>query len=488
DVQYTDIDYMERNLDFTISPKFAGLPDLINKIKAEGMRFIIILDPGISGNETDYPAFSRGVDKDVFIKRPDTNEILYSKVWSFLPNIEIDESLPHEEVVEKFAAHCAFPDFFRNSTAEWWKNEILEVYNNPNASKSLKFDGLWIDMNEPAVFIHGAMGGCRNDLLNNPPYMPHLGSRSEGLAYKSLCMEAQQYLADGTPVRHFDVHNLYGWSQTKISLEALQAATNERGIVVTRSTYPSSGRWAGHWLGDNTAAWNQLHKSIIGTCQEKRSCNPGIMEWFGNFLGLFCSLVFPNGLTWCFHLSQALQPSFSNNTLLFQRQDPAVWDERFHEISRNVLNIRYTLLPYLYTLLFDAHAHGSTVVRPLLHEFVEDRETWDMDEQFLWGPALLISPVLKQDDQSVIAYFPNARWYDYHTNTDTGFRGQFQNLSAPLEHINLHVRGGYILPWQTPANTTAFSRKNPMGLTVALDDALFAEGHLYWDDGVRIGT
>ncbi|NXD38427.1 MGA protein, partial [Copsychus sechellarum] len=471
DVQYSDIDYMERNLDFTLSPKFAGLPALINKIKAEGMRFIIILDPAISVNETDYPAFLRGLDNDVFIKRPDSNEILYNKVWPFLPNVEIDESLPHEQIVERFGAHCAFPDFFRNSTAEWWKNEILEVYNNTNTSQSLKFDGLWIDMNEPACFINGAMGGCKNNLLNNPPYMPNLAYRSEGLTYKAPCMEARQHLADGTPVRHYDVHNLYGWSQTKITLEALQAATKERGIVISRSTYPSSGRWAGHWLGDNTAIWDHLHKSIIGTCQEKglHSWDRQIMGWLG--LGL----------------SQAVQPSFSNS-FLFQRQDPAFWNSTFHDISRNVLNIRYTLLPYLYTLLHDAHAHGSTVVRPLLHEFVEDRVTWDIDEQFLWGPALLISPVLKQNNRSVNAYFPNARWYDYHTDTDTGFRRQFQNLSAPLEHINLHIRGGHILPWQRPANTTAYSRKNPLGLTVALDDALFAEGHLYWDDGVRIGT
>uniref|UniRef100_A0A803W8T6 alpha-glucosidase n=1 Tax=Ficedula albicollis TaxID=59894 RepID=A0A803W8T6_FICAL len=482
DVQYSDIDYMERNLDFTLSPHFAGLPALINKIKAEGMRFIIILDPAISGNETDYPAFSRGVEQDVFIKWPDSNEILYNKVWPFLPNVEIDESLPHEQV--RFGAHCAFPDFFRNSTAEWWKNEILEVYNNTNASKSLKFDGLWIDMNEPASFINGATGGCKNDLLNNPPYMPNLAYRSEGLAYKAPCMEAQQYLADGTPLRHYDVHNLYGWSQTKITLEALQAATNERGIVITRSTYPSSGRWAGHWLGDNTAAWNQLHKSIIGMMEFSLF---GISYTGADICGFFSDAEYEMCARWM-QLGAFYPFSRNHNGKGTVRQDPAFWNSTFHDISRNVLNIRYTLLPYLYTLLFDAHAHGSTVVRPLLHEFVEDRVTWDIDEQFLWGPALLISPVLKQNDRTVNAYFPNARWYDYHTDTDTGFRGQFQNLSAPLELINLHIRGGYILPWQTPANTTAYSRKNPMGLTVALDDALFAEGHLYWDDGVRIGT
>uniref|UniRef100_A0A8C5TYL5 alpha-glucosidase n=1 Tax=Malurus cyaneus samueli TaxID=2593467 RepID=A0A8C5TYL5_9PASS len=480
DVQYSDIDYMIRQIDFTLSPHFAGLPALINKIKAEGMRFIIILDPAISANETNYAPYTRGLEKDIYIKWPGTNDILFSKVWAFLPNVEIDESLPHETQVELFAAHSAFPDFFRNSTVEWWKREILEVYNNPNASLSLKFDGLWIDMNEPAVFVNGAVDGCRNDLLNNPPYMPHLGSRHLGLSYKSLCLEAQQYLADGTPVRHFDVHNIYGWSQTKPTLEALQSVTQERGIVITRSTYPSSGRWSGHWLGDNTAAWDQLPKSIVGMLEFSLF---GISYTGADICGFFQDSEYELCLRWM-QLGAFYPFSRNHNGKGTRRQDPVAWDANFTAISRDVLKIRYTLLPFLYTLMHDAHAQGSTVVRPLLHEFVEDRNTWDIDQQFLWGPALLISP----GERMVNAYFPNARWYDYHTEVDTRFRGQFQTLQAPVERINLHIRGGYILPWQQPANTTVYSRKNPMGLTVALDDDLFAQGHLYWDDGVRIGT
>ncbi|XP_048170897.1 maltase-glucoamylase-like [Corvus hawaiiensis] len=482
DVQYADIDYMDRQMDFTISPRFAGLPALIDKIKAEGMRFIIILDPAISGNETDYPTFSRGVDNDVFIKRPGTNEILYSKVWPFLPNVQVNESLPEQTQIQLYGAHAAFPDFFRNSTAEWWKKEILEAYSNPNASRSLKFDGLWTDMNEPAAFVNGALDGCRNDLLNNPPYMPGLGYRSEGLPYKTMCMEAQQYLADGTPVRHYDVHSLYGWSQAKPTLEALQNATKERGIIITRSTYPSSGRWSGHWLGDNTAAWDQLPKSVVGMLEFSLF---GISYTGADICGFFRDAEYEMCLRWM-QLGAFYPFSRNHNEKGTRRQDPAAWNATFHSISRNVLSIRYTLLPYLYTLMHDAHAHGSTVIRPLLHEFVEDRKTWDIDQQFLWGPALLISPVMQPDARSVEAYFPNARWYDYYTEADTGFRGQLQTLQAPLDHINLHIRGGYILPWQIPANTTAYSRKNAMGLTVALDDALFAEGHLYWDDGVRI--
>ncbi|XP_075013544.1 sucrase-isomaltase, intestinal isoform X1 [Calonectris borealis] len=483
DVQYVDIDHMERQLDFTIGTRFAGLPALINRIKEEGMRFIIILDPTISGNETNYPTFSRGVQDDVFIKWPNTNDIIYSKVWPFLPNVQVNESLPEQTQIQIYGAHAAFPDFFRNSTVAWWKREILEFYNNPiNPSRSIKFDGLWIDMNEPAAFLNGAIDGCRNDLLNMPPYIPHLGYRSDGLTVKTPCMEGQQYLPDGTPVRHYDVHSLYGWSQTKPTLDGLQSATKERGIVITRSTFPSSGRWAGHWLGDNTADWDQLAKSVIGMMEFSLF---GISYTGADICGFFKDSEYELCLRWM-QLGAFYPYSRNHNQKGTRRQDPVSWNSTFEEISRNVLNIRYTLLPYLYTLMYDAHAHGSTVIRPILHEFVEDRTTWEIYEQFLWGPALLISPVMQQNAVTVNAYLPNARWYDYYTDEDIGFRGQFKLLPAPLEHINLHIRGGYILAWQRPANTTFYSRKNPMGLTVALNETLFAAGQLYWDDGVCI--
>uniref|UniRef100_A0A669Q5G8 alpha-glucosidase n=1 Tax=Phasianus colchicus TaxID=9054 RepID=A0A669Q5G8_PHACC len=476
DVQYVDIDHMERQLDFTLSPRFSGLPDLINKIKEEGMRFIIILDPTISGNETDYPPFSRGVDNDVFMKWPNSNDIIYSKVWPFLPNVQVNESLPEQTQIELYGAHAAFPDFLRNSTVEWWKREIVEFYNNPtDPSKSIKFDGLWIDMNEPATFMNAAFGGCRDEILNNPPYMPRKSDHS----LKHPCMEGQQYLPDGTPVRHYDVHCLYGWAQTRPTLEALQSVTRERGIVITRSTYPSSGRWAGHWLGDNAAAWDQLSKSIIGMMEFSLF---GISYTGADICGFFNDSEYELCLRWM-QLGSFYPYSRNHNQKGTRRQDPASWNSTFVDISRHVMNIRYTLLPYLYTLLHEAHVHGSTVVRPVLHEFAEEKVTWDIFEQFLWGPALLISPVMTP---VLNAYLPNARWYDYHTVT-INVRGEYRVLPAPLEHINLHIRGGYILAWQEPANTTFFSRQNPMGLTVALNDSLLAEGQLYWDDGVRIG-
>ncbi|XP_048193677.1 maltase-glucoamylase-like [Perognathus longimembris pacificus] len=482
DVQYSDIDYMERQLDFTLSSKFTGLPALINRMKADGMRVILILDPAISGNETEpYPAFTRGVQDDVFIKFPNDGEIVWGKVWPDFPNIVVNNSLDWDSQVEQYRAYVAFPDFFRNSTALWWKREMKELHSNPQSpEKSLKFDGMWIDMNEPSSFVNGAVpSGCRDTTLNRPPYMPHLAGRDRGLSSKTLCMESEQILPDGSRVRHYDVHSLYGWSQTRPTYEAVQEATGQRGIVITRSTFPSSGRWAGHWLGDNTAAWDQLRKSIIGMMEFSLF---GISYTGADICGFFQDAEYEMCARWM-QLGAFYPFSRNHNTIGTRRQDPVSWDADFVNLSRSVLETRYTLLPYLYTLMHKASTEGMTVVRPLLHEFVSDQETWEIDNQFLLGAAFLVSPVLEPNARNVTAYFPRALWYDFYTGAQINASSEWKVLPAPLDHINLHVRGGYILPWQEPALNTHLSRQNPLGLIIALDENNEARGELFWDDG-----
>ncbi|XP_054598752.1 sucrase-isomaltase, intestinal isoform X2 [Nothobranchius furzeri] len=483
DVQYADIDYMERQLDFVLDSDFKGLPALVDSMRKEGMRFIFILDPAISGNETNYPAFERGKAADVFIKWPSnlSNDIVWGKVWPDFPNVTVNDSLDWDTQVELFRSYAAFPDFFRTQTATWWLQEIKDFY-----TKTTKFDGIWIDMNEPASFVHGTVGGkCLGDpLLENPPYMPPLESKHLGLNHKTLCMNSEQILSNGKKVRHYDVHNLYGWSHAKPTHDALLDVTGKRGIVVTRSTFPSSGKYAGHWLGDNFSSWEQLSKSIIGMMEFSLF---GISYTGADICGFFNEAEYEMCLRWM-QLGAFYPYSRNHNGKGSPRQDPVAWDDAFASASRDVLNIRYTLLPYLYTLMFEAHTKGSTVIRPLLHEFVNDKTTWDIYKQFLWGPALLITPALDKGVTEVEGYVPNARWYDYHTAKDVGVRGKMMKMQTPLNHINLHVRGGYILPWQKPENTTYYSRKNPLGLLVALSDTGTAQGSFFWDDGEGIGA
>ncbi|KAM7133396.1 sucrase-isomaltase, intestinal [Molossus nigricans] len=481
DVQYTDIDYMERQLDFTIGQEFHDLPQFVDKIRNEGMRYIIILDPAISGNETKYyPAFIRGQQKDVFVKWPNTNDICWAKVWPDLPNVTIDGSLTEDEAVNASRAHVAFPDFFRNSTAEWWAKEIIDFYN-----EQMKFDGLWIDMNEPSSFVHGTTTNqCKNRELNYPPYMPELTKRTEGLHFRTMCMETEQILSDGSSVLHYNVHNLYGWSQMKPTYDALQKATGKRGIVISRSTYPTAGRWGGHWLGDNYARWNNLDKSIIGMMEFSLF---GISYTGADICGFFNDSEYHLCARWT-QLGAFYPYSRNHNVAGTKRQDPASWNQTFSAMARDILNIRYTLLPYFYTQMHEVHAHGGTVIRPLLHEFYHEKATWDIFKQFLWGPAFMVTPVLEPNAVFVQGYVPNARWFDYHTGKDIAVRGVFKEFEAPYDKINLHVRGGYILPCQEPAQNTFHSRQNYMRLIVAADDNQMAQGSLFWDDGETIDT
>ncbi|XP_023562027.1 sucrase-isomaltase, intestinal [Octodon degus] len=442
DVQYTDINYMERQLDFTIGERFRELPRFVEKIRGEGMRYIIILDPAISGNETEpYPAFERGLQKDVFVKWPNTSDICWAKVWPDLPNVTIDETITEDEAVN--------------------------------------------DMNEPSSFVNGSVTNqCRNQELNYPPYFPELTKRYEGLHFRTLCMETEQILSDGTSVLHYDVHNLYGWSQAKPTYDAIRKTTGKRGIVISRSTYPTAGRWAGHWLGDNYANWDNMDKSIIGMMEFSLF---GISYTGADICGFFNNSEYHLCARWT-QLGAFYPYSRNHNIAFTRRQDPVSWNETFAQMAKNVLEIRYTLLPYFYTQLHEIHANGGTVIRPLLHEFFNEKPTWDIYKQFLWGPAFMVTPVLEPYVDTVEGYVPNARWFDYHTGQDIGVRGASHEFSAPFDKINLHIRGGYILPCQEPNRTTFYSRTNYMKLIVAADDDQMAQGSLFWDDGDSIDT
>jgi lysosomal alpha-glucosidase len=182
----------------------------------------------------------------------------------------------------------------------------------------------------------------------------------------------------------------------------------------------------------------------------------------------------------------------NHNNDVAKDQDPAAFSLQAQEIIRNALLTRYTLLPYLYNLFYLSHTRGDTVVRPLLFEFLADKNTHLIDRQFMFGPAFLISPCLEQGATSVKAYFPSDTWYRYDTGELIKANGSYVTLDAPLEMINVHVRGGFIVPYQFPSVTTVESRANPFCILVALkqqaDGSSRAVGEMFWDDGESIDS
>ncbi|XP_067911989.1 lysosomal alpha-glucosidase isoform X2 [Heterodontus francisci] len=364
-----------------------------------------------------------------------------------------------------------FPDFTNPDTHQWWFENLLQFH------KVVPFDGLWIDMNEPSNFVDGSQSGCPSNELENPPFVP--GVLGGILRSRTICASAKQSAAI-----HYNVHSLYGLMEAKASASALVKIRKKRPFVISRSTFPSQGKYSGHWLGDNKSQWKDMYFSI-----------PGILNF--NMFGIplvgadICGFSGSTTEELCIRWMQlgAFYPfSRNHNTEKEKAQDPMAFSESAQAAMRRALLTRYSLFPYLYTLFHRSHVLGETVARAILFEFPEDANTYSIDRQFLWGRSLLITPVLEPGAVSVTAYFPKGIWYDFYTGSALSSTGEYIKLPAPLDTINLHLREGAIIPTQEPATTIWVSSGNPLHLLVALSQNVSAKGCLFWDDGESLDT
>ncbi|XP_069807724.1 lysosomal alpha-glucosidase [Dendropsophus ebraccatus] len=452
DVQWNDIDYMDKYRDFTYDKKrFSNYPNMVTGFHAQGVKYVMIVDPAISSTapRDKYPPYDDGLKKGVFIKNA-TGQPLVGKVW---PGLTV------------------FPDFTNPETFHWWYDMVKDFHDQ------VHFDGLWIDMNEPSNFIPGSVDNCPDNKLENPPYVP--GVVGGTLRHATICASSQQHISS-----HYNLHNLYGLSEAIASHNAMVKIRGKRPFVISRSTFSSHGHYAGHWTGDVDSTWEQLYYSV-----------PAILLF--NMYGVplvgadICGFGKNTTEELCVRWSQlgAFYPFMRNHNDHDSRpQEPYVFCKESQNAIRNALNVRYSLLPYLYTLFHKAHVLGETVARALFLEFPTDQNTWTIDRQFLWGDALLITPVLEQGKTEVNGYFPAGKWYALQTGVQIQSKGQWINLSAPMDTINVHVQGGHILPAQIPGMTTEETRKNNLYLVVALTAEGFARGDLFWDDGDSLGT
>lgn len=499
--QYRDFDNNPVTFPYNEGEKF------LSGLHANGQHYIPIIDSAIyipnPDNESDaYPTFSNGNTSGAFLLNPD--ESLYiGAVWP---------------------GYTVFPDWRAAGAKSWWIDEMVEWH------KKLSFDGAWIDMSEASSFCVGSCGSGNLSLNQvHPPFsLPGepgalvLGypegfnltnkteaasassaSASQASAYPPAPSETTSYLrTTPTPgtrnvnhppyvinnnggdlavhavspnathhdgVLEYEVHNLNGHGILNATYYALLSAIPRvRPFIIGRSTFAGSGKWAGHWGGDNTSLWAYMYFSI----SQALSFSLFGIPMFGVDT---CGFGGNSDEELCNRWMQlsAFFPFYRNhNTLTGRPQEAYVWAS-VAEATRTAINIRYTLLPYMYTLFYHAHTTGSTVMRALAWEVPNEPGLAKADAQFFLGPGLLVTPVLAQGATTVNGVFPGIGkgecYYDwYNQSAVTASAGQNVTIDAPLGHIPLYIRGGYILPTQEPAYVTRDARKNPWGLIVPL--------------------
>nr|CAD7395421.1 unnamed protein product [Timema cristinae] len=394
DTQWNDLDYMENQNDFTYdTDKFAGLPDF------NGMHYIPLIDPGVSGSEASgtYPPYDRGVELGVFIKDSSGTPFL-GKVWNPVSTV--------------------WPDFTHPDSITYWKEMLQSMYD------LFEFDGAWIDMNEPANFLDGSTTGCANSTLNSPPYTPAVAGGS--LISRTVCMDADQYAG-----KHYNLHNMYGFTEAIVTSTVLAEIREKRPFVISRSSFVGMGVYSGHWSGDITSSWSDM----AWTVPELLSMSLfGIPLMGADICGFNGDTTVPLCQRWM-ELGAFYPFSRNHNGKGQTAQDPASLGDDVAAASKKALLVRYSLLPYLYTLFYKAHTQGETVVRPIFFEFPSEDSTYRIDTAFMWGPGLLIVPVLQEvgtyeDEVYTLVSFSLQSSQLTGTPTKTGYTGENMNLAT----------------------------------------------------------
>ncbi|KAJ6833713.1 alpha-xylosidase 1-like [Iris pallida] len=480
DVIWNDDDHMDASKDFTLDPVHYPRPKLLaflDKIHRRGMKYIVLIDPGIAVNST-YAVFQRAMAKDVFIKYE--GEPYLAQVWP---------------------GPVYFPDFLSPNGVSWWANEIARFH------ELVPVDGLWIDMNEASNFCTGKCTiptthlcrdpasttpwicclDCKNitdTRWDVPPYRINASGIGAPLGFNTIAASATHY--DG--VLEYNAHSLYGFSQTVATHGALQGLRGKRPFILTRSTFVGSGAYAAHWTGDNKGTWEDLRYSISTVLNFGIFGMPMVGSDICGFypaavpLEELCNRWIQLGAFYPFSRDHANKAS--------PRQELYQWDS-VAESARNALGLRYRLLPYLYTLNYQAHTTGAPMARPVFFSFPGFAESYNLSTQFLLGRGVMVSPVLEQGATTVRAVFPPGTWYNLFDMTKAVVsegNARYVTLDAPLHEVNVHVYQNTILPMQRGGVLSKEARETPFALVVAFPLGAAegeAEGTVYVDDDGR---
>lgn len=415
DAVYLDIHYMDGYRLFTWDR--SRFPDPRGMAeRLRGMGFRLVAIVDV-GVKLDplYPVFREGVLNDYFVKKPN-GDLYVGRVWPGL---------------------CAFPDFTKPEVREWWGKQLAALVE-------AGVEGIWLDMNEPSVFD-----------------------------VPSKTVDEDAVHADGP---HAKIHNVYALLEAQATYEGLlKLRPNRRPFILTRAGFAGIQRYAAKWTGDNTSNWEHLWLQIPMLLSLGLSGVPFV----GADVGGFAGRPTPELLVRWYQVA-AFTPLCRNHACLGS-YDHEPW---FHggfvkEAVRRVLELRYRLLPYIYSLFREHSEKGYPVMRPLLFEFPDDEETYAIDDEFMLGPLLLVAPILKEGARSREVYLPRGRWYDFWT--DRVYEGPARVVAeAPLDRVPLFVREGAALPMWPPMSYVGEREPDPLFVHVYPGSGSFA---LYEDDG-----
>ena len=459
-----DIDYMQDYADFTVNKeRFPDLTKLSADLKAQGIRLVPIIDAGVRVDPNDSTC-TEGLKKGYFCKKADGTPFV-AAVWP---------------------GKAYFADFLRPEVREWFGHKY-------KALTDCGIEGFWNDMNEPSLFYSPErlraflddMAALREkDNIEQEEFFPRVVGGAMGLMNSPADYASFYHEADGRKVRHDQVHNLYGGSMTRAAGEAFaDLRPGQRTLLYSRSSFIGSHRYGGIWLGDNNSSWAQLLANIQ-MMPSVQMC--GFLYSGADLCGFSCDTTPDLALRWLeFGL---LTPLMRNHSAVGTRMQEYY---RFPEVLpavRNMIRLRYALLPYLYSEFMKAALENTSYFRPLAFDYPDDPDAREVEDQLLLGEGLMAAPVYVQNAHGRHVYLPEPmkllRLRAVDDYDEEILPAGHHYIRCALDEMLLFIRPGHIIPVAQPANNTAELDDASLTLWSFLPNGESAEYRMYRDDGV----
>ena len=307
-----------------------------------------------------------------------------------------------------WAGDSQWPDVSSAAGRAWWSAQVTRVLD-------LGVTGVWLDVNEPTTFPEGGGGTTLPD---------------------DVAVDG-----DGRATTMAELHNAYANFQARATYDAIAARGGDRPFVLSRAGYAGIQRWAAVWTGDTPSTWQGLEQTLPMMLGMGLSGVPMIGSDIGGYSGNASAELYARWLA----LGSLSPFSRAHVTSGVPGQEPWMFDDAVTDAAKQWLTERYRLMPYLMSLAYQASQTGAPILRPLVWEFPDDAATYDLADEAMLGPSLLLAPAVTQGATTRSVYLPAGRWFEW--GTDRVFDGPAMiDVELRTNALPMFAREGAVIP------------------------------------------
>lgn len=372
-----------------------------------------------------------------------------------------------------------FPDFLNPKVQSWFGRKYQVLLEQG-------IEGFWNDMNEPAIFysedhMKEVFEGLETYRNKNLDIGTFFGMRDLVMRTSNRMEDYQSFYhcCGEEKVRHDRVHNLYGFCMTKAAGEAFDELEEKRILMFSRASYIGMHRYGGVWMGDNQSWWSHLLLNL----KMLPSLNMCGFLYTGADLGGFGSDTTEDLMLRWLALG-IFTPLMRNHSSLGTREQE-FYQFGQEEVFRNLIGLRYALLPYLYSEFMKAVLKDEMLFRPLAFVYPKDAHAREVEDQLMLGDEVMIAPVYTQNATGRYVYLPEEmKLYRMRSAEDMDeeiLAAGHHYVNANLNEVLLFVRPDRVVPIAKPGCCVEQTDCRDLRLLHFLKEG--AQYQLYDDDG-----